>query len=123
MREFAGHGVGFLGVAFSPDGQTLATCGADARLRLWNVSSGVLRKSWERSVFGEMLGLEFSPDGGWLVTAGNNGVGQLWDLSSGKTKPVPYGNAGGQQHALAFSPDGNLLGGANWGLVLAESHR
>jgi WD40 repeat protein len=67
------------GVAFSPDGKTLATVGADHVLRLWDVAT-------RRPLGGPLDGhtgwvstVAFSPDGRQLATAGEDRTIRLWD--------------------------------------------
>jgi hypothetical protein len=62
--------------AFSPDGSTLATVGADGHLRLWNLDGQPLGAwSWDGK---GLLALAFSPDGRWLATAADDGTIKLW---------------------------------------------
>ena len=93
------------GVAFSPDGQTLASVGW-GRVVLLDADTGqqkaILRSIWD---FGG--GIAFSPDGQTLASVRYSMV-KLWDVNTGRHKADLTGHAGTSPN-IAFSPDGQTL--------------
>src|SRR5438552_1137043 len=78
LNVFEGHSNFVWSVAFSPDGQTLASGSADHSIRLWDVSN--------RQCFQTLQGhtnwvfvLGFSPDGRYLVSSGYDRRLVVWD--------------------------------------------
>jgi WD40 repeat protein len=109
-------GGGIVGVAFSPDGKTLAMTGDDSRggaVWLWDIAS--------RAQIGAPItipssddgvdGIAFSPDGKTLATADGDGTLRLWDITTraqfGAPITVPSSDDG--VDGVAFSPDGKTL--------------
>ena len=95
-------------VAFSPDGQWLATAGRKNIAQVWDTTNGqemlsVGSKAWRRS----MEAVEFSPDGQWLATAGDDGTARIWDATSGEELLTVTHEA--EMWGVAFSPDGRRL--------------
>lgn len=74
-----GHDSSTTALAFSPDGQLLASADARGNIRLWRVSDGRLLKT-VTSPGDVILALAFSPDGAWLVSGGQGRVVRFWGL-------------------------------------------
>jgi RNA polymerase sigma factor (sigma-70 family) len=102
------------GMAFSPDGKTLATNGNNpleqkdqTTVAFWDVKTGQLLRRLllpTRSVDT----LRFAPDGRTLLTTGHEPVIRLWDTVTGKellSRPAHVEAV----EALAFTPDGRFL--------------
>jgi WD40 repeat protein len=93
-------------VAFSPDGQTLASASRDCNVKIWDVATGQHRCT----LWGHSWGVEsvaFSPDGKTLASgAGNDKTVRLWDVATWRERAIlPQETV----RALAFSPDGKIL--------------
>jgi WD40 repeat protein/tRNA A-37 threonylcarbamoyl transferase component Bud32 len=93
-------------VVFSPDGRTLATCGHDGHVRLWNPTTGQLQMKF-RAHAREIGAVAFSPDGRTLATASDDGAVKLWDRATGQERKITQ--VAKAVVGVAFSPDGKTL--------------
>ena len=94
-------------VAFSPNGETLASGSQDRTIRLWNPNNGNLK----RTLTGHrdaVNSVAFSPDGRTLASGSWDGTIRLWNPNTGKLKRTLTGHTDGISF-VAFSPDGNML--------------
>lgn len=96
------------GVAFSPDGQWLASTHGGDKLCVWEVDSGRLLYTLN----GHQKALEWltwSPDGRLLTSGDVRGNIYLWDMRTPTLAPIRQFDARTYLWGLAFSPDSGLL--------------
>jgi WD40 repeat protein/class 3 adenylate cyclase len=95
------------GLAFSPDGRTVAGIDDHAVIYLWDVASHRLARTVSATphpeAFNGGVGVAFSPDG--LIAAAYSGAVSVWKLPAAK----PFYALKLDAKPLAFSPDGKLL--------------
>jgi uncharacterized protein YcbK (DUF882 family) len=110
-RKLRGHTDWVQAVAFSSQGDRLASGGHDRVVRIWEPTSGrVIRILRGHTLW--VNALAFSPDGKHLATAGLENRCLVWDMETGA---IDHGLRGHQRHiaALAFDPAGHLLASAS----------
>jgi WD40 repeat protein/serine/threonine protein kinase len=114
--EFPGHRDVVFCVAWRPDGQRVASAGAERGLltvKVWDPSSGQEDFTLRDALPGdpEFFAVAFSPDGRFLVVGRANGTLQVWD-----TRTREVGTLGTHRRAIrgvVFSPDGLHLASAS----------
>ena len=104
---FVGHTDHVWSVAFSPDGQTLASGSQDSTIRLWDTHTGKLKMTLIGET-GSIYSVAFSPDGQTLASGSQDSTIRLWDTHTGKLKMTLIGETG-SIYSVAFSPDGQTL--------------
>jgi serine/threonine-protein kinase len=97
------------GLAYAPDGLTLASGDFEGVVTLWDAATGQPRKRWQAHKRYPLACLAFTPDGKVLATGGWDGTVQFWDSRSGALLRTLPGRWTNRVFALAISPDGTLL--------------
>ncbi|MBD2568630.1 protein kinase domain-containing protein [Anabaena lutea] len=104
---FSGHSGWVKSVAFSPDGQTLASGSGDNTIKLWNVNTGKLLQTLPGHS-SAVSSLAYSPDGQTLASGSYDHTIKLWNVTTGKLLQTLPGHSQSIR-SVAFSPDGQTL--------------
>ena len=101
-------------VAFSPNGDILASGSQDYTTRLWEARSGNLLgmlKGHEAQV----SSIAFSPDGSKVVTCSYDSSVRIWAVPTGEPQHVLRVDASSEPFtSVAFSPDGSMVAAGSW---------
>jgi hypothetical protein len=87
-----GHSDTVFGVCFSPDATKLASCGADKFVKVFEVASGKLIKSFEGHTH-HVLDVGWKADGKLLASAGADNVVKVWDYEKGEQTRTMAGHS------------------------------
>ena len=101
-----------LGVAYSPDGQRVATCGLGRDIVVWDVESGQPALTL-RGHADDVVAVEYSPNGRYIASGGVDKALNLWDALTGELLRTTTDHTD-YVRDVAFSPDSRLLASAGW---------
>ena len=112
IKTFLGHTAPVWVVAYSPQGDIIASAGEDTTIKLWQTDGGLL-KTW-KAHDSTIWQISFSPNGEMIASASADGTVKLWQRD-GTLLRTFTGHQGTAFH-VTFHPQGNLIassGGEN----------
>ena len=106
-RTIAAHSLEVRALAFSPNGNKLATAGREGTAVVWHVSEG--EPLFQLTEHGrDVRSVAFSADGALLATSGGDGTARLWQMDDGREYAIYRAHKHTAIRAV-FSPDGATL--------------
>jgi WD40 repeat protein len=102
-----GHAVTPDVMQYSPDGRFLLTGDYIHQIKLWDVATGELIRTYAGHA-DAITALKFSRDGAYFASASDDMTVRIWNVATGKNVNTLSEHAA-SVGALAFSPDGILL--------------
>jgi len=107
LATLAGHTAWITSIAFSPDGNMLASNSNDHTIRLWDVPTGQCLITLRGHTSGVQT-IAFSPDGNLLASGSNDYTIRLWNVETRQCVQVLKGHTE-RVLSVLFSPDHQTL--------------
>ena len=104
LKTLHGYGNGVRAIAFTPDGQMLASGSDDHIVRLWDAQTGECRRTLHGHT-SPVWTLNFNSQGTILASSGEDRSVRIWDVRTGECCQILQGHTG-WVWSLGFSPSG-----------------
>ncbi|MGI9508029.1 MAG: serine/threonine-protein kinase [Geminicoccaceae bacterium] len=119
----SGHEGGVRDLAFGPEGERLASAGADGSVWLWMVGNRQTGASNKIADFEDVVsGIAFSQNGRFVASANGDGTVRLWNVALGTQAGPPLGNLPLGFKNVTFAPDSQgVVAGYNDGAIYGWS--
>jgi WD40 repeat protein len=107
VRSLKGHSYTIYDLAFSADGERLASASHDGTVRIWDVKTAESLKTL-RGHTEPVHGVAWNPDGKQIVSGSLDKTARIWSVDSGTTTAVLREHHG-QIMTVGWSPDGKTI--------------
>jgi WD40 repeat protein len=115
-RVIEAHKTVVTAAAFLPDGKTAISASADATLKLWDLASGALVRSFSGHK-GTVTAVAVSPGGKTVLSGSVDRTLRLWDVATGESVRV-FSQHFEDIRAVALTPDGKTAVSGDRGGVI-----
>ena len=112
LRTFVGHNSQVSSLAFSSDGNKLASGSENSIIKIWQVSNGTLLRSLALGHTAQITSVAFSSDGKMFASGSKDRTVKLWEVTDGLPNQLPKHTLLGHTNVIeeiAFSPDSATL--------------
>ncbi len=107
QQVLRGHRQDVFTVAYSPDGQTIASGGGDNTIRLWNANTGAHLRTLHGHT-NRIMSVAYSPDSQTLASGSEDSTIRIWDANTGAHLRTLHGHTN-RIMSVAYSPDGQTI--------------
>lgn len=99
-------------LAFSPNGELLASGSWDGSIILWSSATKTMRWGPVKAAEDFITGLAFSPDGSRLASSSRDGTVRIWNTENGSAVGEPLRGSSERLTTVDWSPSGDYLAAA-----------
>lgn len=99
-------------VTWLPDGKSIAACGDDRLVWVWNASNGQLQRTYAGHN-DWVISLACSPDGKYIASGSFDTTVQVWEAATGRQVVIYQGHFD-KVCSVAWSPDGSYIASASY---------
>ncbi len=107
-RNIQAHAGPVWQVAFSPNGERVASAGADGKIKIWNFADHKLLRTFDKHT-NSVSSLGWSRDGQWLTSGSEDKSVRLWDVTGNRQIGDPFTGHRKDVLAVAFHPNGKWI--------------
>jgi WD40 repeat protein len=108
-NRLQGHNDWVYAVAFSPNGQRIASSSADETIQIWDAQTGIQIGKPLLGHTDEVRSVAFSPDGQRIISGSKDKTVRLWDTQTGIQIGSPLEGHRDGVASVKFSPDGQRI--------------